>query len=72
MPILLQLEKITVERGWRVNKKCLYVVFGLIRRSRVRRKKCVLGHPKARATSYCLLPAHYDYVPQKMRLTLAV
>ena len=30
--------KITVERGWRVNKKCLCVVFGLIRRSRVCRK----------------------------------
>ena len=32
-------------------------------------KKCVLGHPKARATSYI---THYDYGPQKMPLTLAV
>ena len=45
-------------------KKCLCVVFWLIRRSRVRRrrkkkkkkKKSLLGHPIARATSYCLLP----------------
>ena len=27
-----------MERGWRVNRKCLYVVFGLIRRLRVRGK----------------------------------
>ena len=49
--------KITVERGWRVEKKCLCVVFcRLTRRLQVRRKKCVLGHPIARVTSYCLLP----------------
>ena len=53
--------KITGERGWTEpggEKKCLCVVsMGLTRRSRVRRgKKCVLGHPTARATSYCLLP----------------
>ena len=36
-------------------KKCLCVVLGLTRRSQVRRKKCVLGHPIARATGYCLL-----------------
>ena len=47
---------ITGERGWRVGKKCLCIVFWLTRRSRVRRRKCVLGHPIARATSYCLLP----------------
>ena len=48
--------KITMERGWRVKIKCLCVVFWLTRRSRIRRKKSVLGHPKARATSYCLFP----------------
>ena len=48
--------KITGERGWKVGKKCLCVVLGLTRTSRVRGKKCVLGHPIARATSYCLLP----------------
>ena len=48
-------------------KVSLRRVFLLTRRSRVRRKKCVLGHPIARATSYCLLPdTHYDYGPPKM------
>ena len=38
------------------NKKCLCVVFWLTRRSRVcGEKKSVLGHPIARATSYCFL-----------------
>ena len=37
-------------------KKCLCVVFWLTRRSSFRGGKCVLGHPTARATSYCLLP----------------
>ena len=49
--------KITVERGWRMGKKkCLCVIFWLPRRSQVHRKKCILGHPIARATSYCLFP----------------
>ena len=69
--------KITVERGWRVGKKCLCVVFWLTRRSRVRRGGwagggCVLEHPIARATSYCLLPDTSDYGPPKMPLKLAV
>ena len=37
-------------------KDCLCVVFWLTRRSRVCGNKCVLGHPIARATSYCFLP----------------
>ena len=37
-------------------KKCLCIVFWLTRRSRVCRKKSVLGHPIAQTTSYCLLP----------------
>ena len=36
--------------------KCVCVIFWLTSRSRVRGKKCVLGHPLAGATSYCLLP----------------
>ena len=36
------------------------------------RKKSVLGHPMARATSYCLLPDTSDYGPPKMSLKLAV
>ena len=52
--------EITGERGWRVGKKCLCVVFGLARRSRVRqekeKEKRIWGHPIAQATSYCLLP----------------
>ena len=49
--------KFTGESGWRVEKKCLCVVFWLTRRSRFRGGggKCLLGHPIARATSYCLL-----------------
>ena len=40
-------------------KKCLCVVFladQKIASSYREKKKCVLGHPIARATSYCLLP----------------
>ena len=44
------------EKGMEGGKKCLCIVFWLTRRSRVRGKKCVLGHPIARATGYCLLP----------------
>ena len=50
-------------------KKCLCVVFLLTRRSRVRRKKCVLGHPIAVIAYF---QTHYDYGPQKMPLKLAV
>ena len=49
-------KKNTGKRGKRVEKKCLCVVFWLTRRSRVRGKKSVWGHPMARATNYCLLP----------------
>ena len=35
-------------------------------------KKCVLGHPIARATSYCLLPDSFWLRPPKMSLKLAV
>ena len=42
--------------GWRVEKKCLCIVFWLTRRSWVCGKKSVLGHPIAQATSYCLSP----------------
>ena len=34
-------------------------------------KKCVLGHPIAQATSYCLLQTHSDFGPPKMPLKLA-
>ena len=72
MPILLQLQKITVERGWRVNKKCLCVVLGLIRRSRSRRKNAFWGIPKHEQQVIAYFHTHYDYVPKKMPLTLAV
>ena len=39
-----------------VEKRCFCVVFWLTRRSGVRRKKIVWGHPIARAASYYLLP----------------
>ena len=64
--------KITVERGWRVNKKCLCVVLGLIRRSRVRRKNEFWGILKHEQQVIAYFQTHYDYVPQKMPLTLAV
>ena len=53
---LLQLQKLPGkgDGGW--GKKCLCVIFWLTRRLRVHGKKCILGHPTARATSYCLLP----------------
>ena len=38
-----------------VEKKCLCIVFLRTRRSWFCRKKCILGHPIARA-SYCLMP----------------
>ena len=44
--------KITRERGWRVDKK----FFGWPEDREFVEKICVLGHPIARATSYCLLP----------------
>ena len=62
--------KITVERRWRVNKKCLCVVLGLVRRSRVRRKNAFLLKHEQQVIAY--FQTHYDYVPQKMPLTLAV
>ena len=46
--------KITLERGWRVGKKCLCISFWLTRRSWVHGKNCILGHPVAWATSYWL------------------
>ena len=57
MAILLQLQKLPWKKdgGW--TKSVFASFFGLARRSRVSLgKKCVLGHPKARATSYCLFP----------------
>ena len=42
--------------GMEGEQKVSCVVLGLIIRSRVRRKNAFLGHPKARATSYCLFP----------------
>ena len=45
------------EKGMEGGKKVsLYHFFWLTRRSRIRGKKCVWGHPIAWATSYCLLP----------------
>ena len=37
-------------------KKCLCLIFWLTRRSRVCGNFLILGHPIARATSYCFLP----------------
>ena len=48
--------KITQEWGWRVEKKCLLCHFLADQKIVNSWKKYVLGHPMARATSYCLLP----------------
>ena len=47
-------------------------VFGLIRRSRVRRKNAFWGILKHEQQVIAYFQTHYDYVPQKMPLTLAV
>ena len=59
--------KMTVERGWRVNKKCLCVVLGLIRRSRIRRKNAFWGIPKHKQQVIAYFQTHYDYGPQKKK-----
>ena len=56
MPILLQLQKLPGkgDGGW---KKSVFVsFFGRPEDREFVGIKCVLGHPTARATSYCLLP----------------
>ena len=53
-------------------KKCLCVVLGLVRRSRVRRKNAFWGILKHEPQVIAYFQTHYDYVPQKMPLTLAV
>ena len=37
-------------------RKCLYVTFLADKKIASSWKNCVLGHPIARATSYCVLP----------------
>ena len=64
--------KITMERGWRVNKKCLCVILGLIRRSQVHRKNAFWGILKHEQQVIAYFQTHYGYIPQKMPLTLAV
>ena len=54
-----------MERGWRVNKKCLCVVLGLTRRSPVRRKNVFWGILKHEQQVIAYFQTHYDYVPQK-------
>ena len=44
------------ERGWKVEKKCLCIVFLADQNIAISWKKCILGHPIAQAASYCLLP----------------
>ena len=55
MPPLLQLQKLQVkgmEGGKKVSLHHFWADQEIVRLW----KKCVLGHPIARATSYCLLP----------------
>ena len=55
-----------MERGWRVNKKCLYVVFWLTRRSRVRRKNAFWGILKHEQQVIAYFQTHYDYGPEDL------
>ena len=69
--------KSTGERGWKVNKKCLCVVLGLTRRSRVRKKfffknYAFWGVRKHEQQVIAYFQTHYDYGPQKMPLSLVV
>ena len=51
--------KISGARGWRVEKKVSLRRFLADKKIASSWKKCVLGHPTTRATSYCLLPVTF-------------
>ena len=55
MPILLQLQKLLWkgDGGW---KESVFALFLADQKIASSSKKCILGHPIARATSYCLFP----------------
>ena len=53
-------------------QKVFLCCFGLIRRLQVRRKNAFWGIPKHEQKVIAYFQTHYDYVPQKMPLTLAV
>ena len=46
-------------KGMEGGKKSVFVAFLADQKIMVLWKKCVLGHPIARATSYCLLPGTF-------------
>ena len=50
--------KITVERGWRVEKKCLCIVFWLTRRSRVFIEKMCFGASYSTSNKLLLIARH--------------
>ena len=52
---IVAVAKITVERGWRVEKSVFASFFGWPEDCEFV-EKCILGHPIAWATSYCLFP----------------
>ena len=59
MPILLQLQKLPWKGGGGWKKSVSASFLGLPEDCKFvekKKTKCVLGHPIARATSYCLLP----------------
>ena len=57
----------------KVSLRCCWGGGGLIRRSRVRRKNAAFwGIPKHEQQVIAYFQTHYNYVPQKMPLTLAV
>ena len=73
MPILLQLQNYRgkgMEGGGK--KRCLCVVFGLTRRSRVRRNLLFGGILQHEQQVIAYFQTHYDYGPPKMPLKLAV
>ena len=73
MPILLHLQKITMERGWRMKKSVFASFFGWSEdREFVEEKNAFWGILKQEQQVIAYFQTHYDYVPQKMPLTLAV
>ena len=62
--------KITGERGWRVEKKCLCVEFWLTRRSGVRGQNAFWGSLQHEQQAIACCQTYYDYGTPKMPLNV--
>ena len=61
-----------MKRGWRVTRKCLCIILGLIEDHKFIEKNVFWGILKHKQQVIAYFQTHYDYVPQKMSLKLAV